>query len=180
MLLVEKMDEGPLIAQGICDIKPDDNNTSLTSALISLSDQLLSQTVPSYLAGDLVPYEQSEDSPTGRSLKVSYSRKLTKQDSWLDFTKPAAVLEREIRAFNEWPRSRMELAGTEIIITKSHVVSAAQSGITPGKLCVDSKTLLVGTNDGCLAIDRLKPAGKAEMNVAAFLAGYRAKLTLDE
>lgn len=179
MLLVEKMDEGPLLAQAAYDIKSNDDNTSLTTALVELSDQLLAQTLPIYIGGNLAPYEQVEDSPLGQTLEVSYSRKLTKQDGLLDISKPAATLEREIRAYNEWPKSHLQLAGTEAIITKAHVATSTTPA-APGALRIDGKALLIGTGDNWLAIDRLKPAGKVEMDSAAFLAGYKHKLAISD
>lgn len=178
MLLVEKMDEGPLLAQGICDIESTDNNTSLTASLITLSDQLLAQILPVYLTGELVPYEQTEESPLGLHLQTSYSRKLTKQDSFLDFSKPARRLEREIRAFNEWPKSRTQLGDIEVIVTKAHTTPGTQ--YAAGSLHTNDKELLIATSDGSLAIDRLKPAGKAEMDSTAFLAGYRPRLPFND
>lgn len=165
MLLVAAMDEGPLLAQAPYDLSPDITTPQLTDDLIEVSNHALQAVLPEYLAGNLKPVAQIGE-PT-------YSRKLTKADSLLDFTKPAVQLEREIRAFLGWPKSRTTIAGKEVVITKAYV---AEGTAGPGKVFVYSKELRIGTTDGLLAIETLKPAGKPEMTAQAFLAGYGGKL----
>jgi methionyl-tRNA formyltransferase len=104
---------------------------------------------------------------------TSYSRKLTKADGVLDFTKSAEQLEREIRAFIEWPKSRTQLAGKDVIITKAHATALDRPGKKAGDTEAAPQTglIIIQTARGQLCIERLKPAGKNEMSVAAFLAG---------
>lgn len=177
MLLVEKMDEGPLLAQGTYDINPTETNPELTSGLIDLSDSLLQHILPEYLTGSITPYEQSEHGPDGMTLTSSYSRKLTKQDSVLDTTKSAEVLEREVRAFIEWPKTRITLGDVEITITASHALPGVDSSREVYK--TDDGQLAIGCADNtALVIDRLKPAGKQEMTSQDFLRGYGDRITL--
>lgn len=165
MQLVEAMDEGPLLAYGEYDLPPDITTPELTDHLINFSNLLLGRTLPAYLA-DKKPGEPQ--TVTGRD--VSYSRKLTKDDSKLDFSKPAEQLEREVRAFLEWPRSRTKMGDTEVVVTAAHAV---QGRGEPGKVWTEGKQLGLYTSDGILVIDRLIPSGKKEMPAQAFLAGYQ-------
>src|SRR3990167_2052 len=73
MLLVEAMDEGPLLAYGEYEMPANTTTPELTNELIKLSHALLVETVPKYRAGELQPVAQNE---TG--CEVSYSRKLVK------------------------------------------------------------------------------------------------------
>jgi methionyl-tRNA formyltransferase len=176
MLINEKMDEGALLAQATYDITDNETTATLTEGLIELSNHLLAETLPVYLNGSLVPYEQSEYGPSGLTLPTSYSRKLTKADGTIDWQKPAEQIEREIRAFAGWPGNRTNFNGIDVIITAAHV-RADLLGDQPGEIVViGSKELLVCTGIGTLVIDQLKPAGKAEMSAKAFLAGYKARL----
>jgi len=172
MLLVEKMDEGPLLAVGEADIDLHTTNTpELTSSLIGLSYALLRDMVPRYLNGELQPTPQEElAQKLGRSPLPSYSHKLAKEDGILDWNKPAAQLEREIRAYKEWPKSRCLLNNYAVIVTEATVVQ--RDAPTPGTLVVDAKHLYMGTGEDWLEITRLKPAGKQEMTAEAFLNGY--------
>ncbi len=162
MLIVEKLDEGPLLAQKALPLRPDVTTPELTDELVELSHRLLAESLPLYLSGQLKPRPQ-----TGAT--ATYSRKLTKQDGVIDWQKPAAALEREIRAYQGWPRSRTTLGSTPVVITKAH--TAAGNG-TPGSLRIENKELGVYTSEDALIIDSLIPAGKKEMPAIAFLAGY--------
>ncbi len=173
MLVVPKMDQGPLIAYGEYDLEPHITTPELTENLIELSNALLEHALPAYLAGSIEPQPQSV---TGRN--VSYSRKLVKEDGNMDWHKTAAVLEREIRAFIDWPKSFTTLAAKKVIITKAHVVPSQDPDKNPGNLEVlkDTGMLMIATANGTLCIDTLKPEGKTEMTAKAFIAGYANKL----
>jgi methionyl-tRNA formyltransferase len=170
MLLVAAMDEGPLLAVGETDLRPDTTTPELTQSLINLSDALLKDALPKYMSGELIgsPQEKIADI-VGYSAKPSYSRKLTKEDGIIDWQKPAPQLEREVRAFIDWPKSRTILGGHAVIITKAHSDDGEGE---PGALWLQSKRLGIYCSKGVLMIDMLKPAGKGEMSVTAFLNGY--------
>lgn len=169
MKLVEAMDEGPLLAYGKHKLTDTVTARELTSDLIQLSHSLLVEYLPRYMDGKLQPFLQSD---TGR--KVSYSRKLTKQDGIIDWSKPAEQIEREVRAFIEWPKSRTNLGNIDVVITSSKV---ARKQIEPcGKFWVENKQIFVSCGKDSLEILSLKPAGKNEMPASAFLAGYGNRL----
>lgn len=174
MVLVEKMDEGPLLAQGEYLLSSDVTTPELTKRLIGLSDALLKQELPLYLSGEVSPKPQLE-STILPDKTPSYSRKLTKADSILDFSKPAVDLEREVRAFIGWPGSRITLAGKESIVTKARVDS--EIGIRKlafGKAwATTTKEIAVQTAKGLFIIEKLKPAGKREMTAQEFLVGNK-------
>lgn len=171
MLLVEAMDEGPLLAVGEIDLPPETTTPDLTEHLIDLSYALLKNILPRYAAGKLIGSSQEKTADAlGYSAKPTYSRKLTKEDGILDWKKPAEQLEREIRAYLEWPKSRAILGQHAVIITKAHHLDGQG---TPGKIWHSGKQfgIYTGAKD-ILAIDRIKPANKAEMSAEAFLNGY--------
>jgi methionyl-tRNA formyltransferase len=167
MLIVEQLDEGPLLAQKPIKITPDTTTPSLTKQLIDLSHQLLLENLPLYAKGELKPYPQPHHDPT-------YSRKLSKTDGQIDWNKPAERIEREIRAFMDWPKSRARLGSTEVIITRAHAVPSNDQRLKPGDITTmpEEGVIMVECGRGHLCIDSLKPVGKKEMSAKAFLAGY--------
>ncbi len=152
MVLVEAMDKGPIIAQKVLKLDQTETNPELTEKLIQISDELLTQNLSSYVEGNIKPREQVGE-PT-------YTRKLQKSDGIIDVTKPSIQLEREVRAYTGWPRSRTTVLGQDVIVTKAHV-SEHEEDLSVA--CGDDKFLV---------IDRLLPAGKKEMTGAEFLRGY--------
>ena len=157
MVIDVGLDTGKLITQKSLTIDPTDTTPTLTNKLIDLSNSLLSDYLPGYLSGKVKPRNQPHPD------RATFSRKLTKADSALDFTKPANILEREIRAFSGWPKSRMTFGDNQLIIIKAHVEPTKK---TP---------LHIACGDGAfLSIDELiAPSGK-KMTAAAFLRGYAA------
>jgi methionyl-tRNA formyltransferase len=170
MLLVTAMDEGPLLAIGEYDLPTNITTPQLTDDLVQLSYALLHETLPKYITGDVHPTPQEKVAAiVGYSDQPSYSRKLSKEDSILDWNKPAEQLEREIRAFLEWPKSRCVLGGHAVIITEA---SADAGEGKPGTLWLQGKHVGVYCKKGILMIHKIKPAGKPEMAIESFLNGY--------
>lgn len=172
MVIDTGMDTGKLITSRTHHISPAATTEELTTELITLSDELLQEFLPKYLSSEIKPRSQPHPD------RATYSRKLTKEDGVLDFTKPAEVLEREIRAFAQWPKSRTELGGMDVIITKAYVVPSTGPDDKPGDVVLvpEAHSLAIATSNGSLWIERLQPAGKKEMTIAEFLRGYRSRL----
>ncbi len=172
MILTAGMDEGPLVGYGECELDGSETTPDLTQRLIHLGDGLLRHELPLRFT-DKKDFKGVPQTITGRT--ESYSRKLTKEDGIIDWNKPAAVIEREIRAFIEWPKSRTTLGGKDVIITKAYAVPSQPMNAEPGDIDIveQSKAFGIVTGKGTLWIDELKPAGKKEMPAKAFLAGYR-------
>ena len=164
MLLVQAMDEGPLLGYGVYEIVSDETTPHLTDGLIKLSHALLVAIIPDYLEGTIAAQPQTT------KIEPTYSRKITKEDGIINWHKTAEQLDREIRAFQEWPKSKTMLARRDVVITKAHVIDAAGE---PGQVAIHNKALIVFCGKKALEIDSLKPAGKQEMTGQAFLAGYK-------
>lgn len=162
MLIVEALDEGPLLKQESIDLNGGIDSKELTNQLVILSDNMLTQTIPEYFNRSISLTPQPIDN-------VTYSSKLSKSDGILDFNKSAKELEREIRAYIEWPRSRTEINNQPVVITQAHTKAGSSK---PGSIYRQDKEFGIYTNDGILIIDKLIPSGKKEMNSASYLAGY--------
>jgi len=163
MSLTEKMDAGPIYDQASIAITPDDSKQTLADKLGSLGASRLTKLLPDILSSQLKPVEQ-------KPLGISYDKKLTQEMSLLDFTKPARVLESEIRAFYNWPRSKTSLNNIPAIITKAHV--AKQSITQPGRLVKKDNCLAIETSKDLLVIDQLIVAGSKEMPSSDYLRGH--------
>lgn len=175
MLIDAKMDEGPLLAQAECDITTSTTATSLTSDLVDISNALLNEILPLYATDTVLAAPQTNS--IAEDTTISYSRKLAKADGVLDWQKPATQLEREVRAFIEWPKSRTTLGSIDVIITAAHATPSTTPK-EPGYVEVipEQDVLMVNTSNGYFCIDRLKPAGKTEMTAADFIRGYGSRL----
>lgn len=165
MRLASKMDAGPIYAQEKIELKGSETKQELADKLSVIGSKLVIEHLPAILSGSLRPTPQDEAA-------ASYDELITKAAGQLDWSKTAVRLEREIRAYSGWPRSRARLGSTEVIITKAHVTD--DSG-QPGNSWIESRQLGVYASEGNLIIDSLIPSGKPEMPAAAFLAGHNLK-----
>jgi methionyl-tRNA formyltransferase len=157
MVIEPTLDTGKLITQKVLPISPDDTTPTLTDKLVAFSNTLLAEYLPRYIEGEIVPKNQPHPD------RVTFSRKLTKDDSILDFKKPAVQLEREVRAFIGWPKSRATVLGQEVIVTKAHVSTVAETKLD------------IPCGDGqYLSIDELIGPSGRKMDAKSFLNGYAA------
>jgi methionyl-tRNA formyltransferase len=158
------VDTGPILSQRALPIAPDDTGGSLFAKMAPLGAELLLETLPRYLSGELVPQPQPEEGAT-------YAPMLKKGDGLLDFTKPAIELERRVRAFNPWPGTWFDWKGAPLKILRARVVEWENPG-TGRRLTIEGCPA-VGTSEGILILEEVKPAGKKSMPGKAFLAGAR-------
>ncbi len=157
MLIDEGMDTGKLLTYRTLHINPNETSITLTDRLISLSDELLTEYIPRYLAGEVKPKQQPHPD------RVTYSRKLTKQDGIIDWNEPADVIERKIRAFQPWPKCRGQVGNWSLIITRAHVSDTKNTPLDV--TCGDGRVLSID--------EVIAPSGK-KMPADAFLRGYAA------
>jgi methionyl-tRNA formyltransferase len=155
MKLVKEMDAGPIYYQVPYALDATETKPELYETLGELGANVLVQQLPSIIDGSLVPEPQNDNEATYCSL-------LTKDDSYL---KPLEITpgdaEATIRAHLGFPRTRLKIAGYDIIITKAHGVMTKN---TP--LDIECQ------NGAFLSIDELiAPSGKT-MSSSEFLRGY--------
>lgn len=195
MSMVEAMDAGPWLAQQTTAIAPDDTAVTLREKLEQASAALLHSSLPKLLSRDYVLIPQNEADAT-------YCKKLSKADGYLDFSKPAALLERCIRAYQPWPGAYFLKNNERYLVHWAYVMTGSTAekdllfptastsikdklsanddgtNLTYGQFLTDSNrtVLAVTTGKDLLVIDRIQKAGGKSMNVAEFLRGNRSFL----
>jgi methionyl-tRNA formyltransferase len=174
MMLANRLDAGPVISQRKIRLNHQESKQSLAERLIKLGADILIQHLPDIMNGNATTTPQNDSDAT-------YDRLIEKNDGAIDWQKPAAQLEREVRAYLGWPKSRCDLDNKKFIITAAKVSDDRQNDLnriagTPLKL--SRNTFGVQTVQGVLEIEKLKPEGKSEMTAQAYLAGYGQRLKL--
>jgi len=163
MQLDAGLDTGPTYDNSTLQLVGTENRLSLYEKLAELGADLLETKLTAILDGTIVPIPQD-------STQATTTRLITKDDGRLNWSQPAEILERQIRAYLGWPGSRTELASTEVTITEARVLPKDGPAGTPYK--TPASELAVYASKGSLIIDRLKPAGKREMTGPEFLTGH--------
>jgi methionyl-tRNA formyltransferase len=157
------LDTGPILSQRAVRIEPDETAGSLFGKLSTLGADLLLDTLPGYLAGEIVPRPQPDEGAT-------YAPMLKKEEGRLDFSRPARELERKVRAFNPWPGTYFDWDGT---LLKVHRAGSIPGKKREGERVIHNGLPAVGTAEGLLVLEEVQPAGKKSMPGKAFLVGAR-------
>jgi methionyl-tRNA formyltransferase len=171
MKLNARMDAGPVYITSSLPLDGTETRPALYDKLSTFGAHQLIFHLAGIFDKSYFPQDQNDDEAT-------YVRLITKADGVIDWTKPAARLEREVRAYLGWPGSRTQLLGADVTITAAHVLSGPTPGSDayPGliEISADRTELRVNCGQDRLVIGRLKPAGKREMTAREFLLGRRA------
>ena len=101
---------------------------------------------------------------------VTYAAKLDKSEAPLDWRRPAAELDRQIRAFIPFPGTTAVLDGAPLKVWAA--LPRSESGVPGTVLAADKHGILVACGSGSLLLTELQKAGGKRLPVAQFLAGH--------
>ncbi|WP_304300787.1 methionyl-tRNA formyltransferase [Chromatium okenii] len=157
------LDTGPVYHRVVTPLEPNETGGSLHDRLAVLGAQALLEALPGVCDGSRQPEIQDDALAT-------YAHKLTKDEARIDWTQPAASIERQIRAFNPWPVAHTTLDDAALRIWEAEADAAALPfSVPPGTVISADKTgIHVATGDGVLRITRLQPPGKKPMTAADY------------
>ncbi len=164
MLMDEGMDTGPILAQARLSIAPQDDQGSLTEKLAYLGADLLLETLPRWLKGEIAPQPQEED-------KATYTKILRKEDGLIDWSMSSVEIWRQVRAYNPWPSAYTYWKGRLLKVWRARPVRGEEK--EPGLVVVRKGDVAVVTGEGLLVLEEVQLAGKRGMGIAEFLRGQR-------
>lgn len=159
MRMEEGLDTGPMLAHRRISIAPDDDMGSLHDKLAELGAQMIVDTLACPL-GAGVP--QDEDQAT-------YAPKVTKEETFIDWSHAADEIERAIRAFRPTPGVTAKLEGSPLKVWRA---SRVEIQGPPGTLLrVGNGSIVVACGKDAIEITELQRAGARRMSAADFLRG---------
>lgn len=165
MKMERGLDTGPMIKMKAVEIAADDTNASLTQRLAALGGDLLVEALKH--PDDLVCTPQPAEG-------VTYAEKLLKTESRIDWTEPAEVLERRLRAFTPFPGMQFQKDGVTIKVWKAFAESMpAGVEAAPGTVLEAKNELVVATSSGVLRMTELQKPGKPRMSAQSVLQSIR-------
>jgi methionyl-tRNA formyltransferase len=168
MLLDAGVDTGPVLLRKQIPISPDDTTGSLTVKLAELGAQALREALPLWIAGALSPEPQDAS-------RATHTHMLQKEDGKILWTRPAATLALQIRAYLPWPGSYTFWNGKLLKIISAHASPIEVDHPEPGTVMVCEEagrpSLAVMTGEGLLTVKQLQLEGKRAMSAEEFLRG---------
>ncbi|MCC4382453.1 methionyl-tRNA formyltransferase [Limosilactobacillus reuteri] len=167
MYMVKKMDAGDIISQRSIPIEDTDDSGTMFKKLSLLGRDLLLETLPKLISGDVNPVAQDPD-------KVVFSPNITSEQEQIDFRLPAHLIDAKVRGLRPAPLGNMIIDGLR---TKIYDVTPLEekTDLEPGKVVrVTKHQLVIAAGDGTTyQINKLKPAGKKAMDITSYLNGHK-------
>jgi methionyl-tRNA formyltransferase len=168
MQMDEGLDTGDMLVVSSLPIAGDATAASLHDALAVLGARSVLQAIEALRAGTLAATPQPAEG-------VTYAAKLAKSEAPLDFSQPAAVLERRVRAFNPVPGATLSLPGVDgpAKVWMARAL-AGPARVAPGEVqAASAHGIDVATADGVLRVLELQKPGGRRQPAAAFVQGWQ-------
>ncbi len=132
----------------------DDTTGLLHDRLAALGARMIVQALADAAAGALKPVRQPEEG-------VNYAHKIAKSEAAIDWTLPADVLERRVRAFDPFPGATFQHGSDTVKLWRAQVERLDVAAAPGTVIAVDGQQLVVACGDGALALlDVQRPGGK--------------------
>lgn len=156
MKLSTGMDEGPVYAQEPLALNGREDRLSLGKDLSRRGAEFLVDKLPGIVEGELQPKPQDDS-------RASYTKLLKKEDGVISWDEAPEIIERKVRAFLGFPKTKVKIHGHEVVITKARVASSAEDG-----------GLVIPSGSGWLEIVQLTTPGGRVASGADFSRGYKS------
>ena len=164
-VMTEQMDAGDIIGQKEFPIKEEETSLEIYQKAIQITGELLQSTLVAYVEGRIQPVPQ-----TG---KVTFAKKIQKEEGFIHWDQAASHLHNQIRALSSGPQAFTFLKEERIKIYRSRLVSTF-SPSSPGKVIKSGQGELVVAcgQKGALSLLEVQRPGRRKQKVEEFLRGY--------
>lgn len=159
MKVVEKLDAGDMLLKGSVPITAETTGETLHDAMAGLGAELIVKALDNWQNLHAEPQDER---------LVTYAAKIDKAESRLDFSMPAEVLERKIRAFNPYPAVYFEYGGERYKILRAKVVDETGKA---GAILDGAGRLVIACGDNALEVTEIQRQGKKKMPTEELLRG---------
>jgi methionyl-tRNA formyltransferase len=166
MRIVKALDAGPMLAQAVRPIGPDETSADVERALATLGAELLVRTVDRLASGPMAETPQDETGAT-------YAPRLTREDGAVDWHQPAAAIHNLIRGLHPWPHAYTHLEGRRYILLRSALEPNGVKAAPGVVVAADGDRLIIAAGSGALRIIEIQAEGKRPLLAREFLMGHR-------
>lgn len=162
MCMDEGLDTGDVLRQAHCPIRALDSAGDLHDRLARLGAETLLATLDDLAAGRAHAAAQN-------SRLATYAPRIAKADARIEWRRPAAELERRVRAFNPWPVAHTRCDAQTLRIWQAQALPEAAAAPPGTVLQCNRRGIDVATGAGVLRLLALQRAGGKRMAVADFV-----------
>jgi methionyl-tRNA formyltransferase len=162
MQMNDRMDAGDILLQRETRVGDDETYGELQTRLADIGAHALSDAIAQLHAGTLQLQAQREE-------EMTLAPMIKKEDGRIDWTQPAVVIARRVRAFNPWPSAVTSLEGKLLKIHRAH--AATRHSGEPGTVVGIDDGIEVATGEGTLVLDAVQLEGRKRLAAAEFARG---------
>lgn len=163
MVLDEQMDHGPVLAQESWVIPAGFDTPLCEDELSRLGADLLART--------LLPYVKGAPSHVQNHTQATFTKKFTREDGRLDWTKSAFELNNRIRALSANPGTWTTWADKTLNIIHAHVYDGPVPPSPAGTVLLQSSQVVVVCGDGALTLESVQLEGSTRQGARDFING---------
>jgi methionyl-tRNA formyltransferase len=167
MRLTEGLDEGPVLAEARVRIDALETAGALHDRLAPLGAELMARTLPLIEAGTAVETPQSEKG-------VTYAKKILPRETRIDWKRPAAEVDRQIRGLSPFPGAWFEARGEKGPVRVKALLSCVEEGEGAPGAVLDGR-LLIACGTGAVRILTAQREGRGAQGVDDFVRGFRVE-----
>ncbi len=169
MYMVEALDAGDMISSRSIPIAEDDHVGTLFEKLSHVGAELLKETLPKLISGEIQAVPQAEGQAT-------FAPNIKREQEKIDWNQSARDIRNQIRGLHPWPVAFTTWKEQPFKIWWAELTEAT-SDIAPGTVWkLDSKGIYVATGDGFLRLTDIQPAGKKRIAVSEFVKGRQMQV----
>jgi methionyl-tRNA formyltransferase len=166
MQMEEGLDTGPMLLMERLPIGTDDTTGSLHGKLSALGGAMIVRALRQLEQGGLPATPQPEAG-------VTYAAKIAKEEAALDFSQPAQVIDRKIRAFNPFPGAVASFGTVPVKLWRAQALET-RTGAAPGQVIAANAQddVMIACGEGVLRVHELQKPGGKRLPAAEFLKGF--------
>lgn len=166
MLVEPDLDTGPVFAEAIVEILPEDDAQTLSDRIAESGGEALLEVLKGIESSGLQPNRQDD-------AQATYADKVEKNEYWISWESRAQDIHNKIRALSPTPGARTMIdAGTMLKIIKAGVIETFDDS-APGTVLQAGPSLIIRAADNALELIEVQPENRLRMSAESFINGHK-------
>lgn len=162
MVMTAELDAGPIVAQWSVPLSGRETTPELEARLADLAAEVVPPILQEWASGTIRQAPQDDASAT-------MVRPFTRADGWIDWTRPAVEIDRQVRALQPWPGAWTTIDGRRLHIRRARPVTGVDD--VPIGALLPGEVPCVACGVGAIALEVVQPEGRSAMAADAWRRG---------
>jgi len=162
MIMTEELDAGPIVARWPVPLTGRETTPELESRLAGLAAEVVPAMLEPWatVGVEATPQDESE---------ATHVRPFTRADGWIDWSRPAIEIDRQVRALQPWPGAWTTIDDRRLHVRRARPVTGVDDVPIGALMPGDPPCVACGV--GALALEIVQPEGRPTMPAGAWRRG---------